>query len=99
VKPKEFIEQAKRELPTRLQTDGQFIPIGKYIGWEMFCRQHIKTDENDPRSGYLWIALNHETMRRIEGYVPISTNLTPHQNEGALFGDIFNHIKQQYNVR
>jgi hypothetical protein len=96
VKPKDFVEQAKRELPTRLQTDGQFVAIGKYLGWELFSRQHIKADENDPNSGYLWIALNHETMRRIEGYVPIYDTLTRHQNEGALFGDIFHHIKQQY---
>ena len=96
MKPKEFIEQAKRELPTRLQMDGGFIHLGGYLGWEMFSKSHTKSAEGEPASAYLWLALNSDTMERIEGYVPVDATLTPHQNEGALFGNIFTQIKSKY---
>lgn len=96
MKPKEFVEQAKRELPTRLQMDGGFIHLGQYIGWEMFSKTHLKANETEPPSGYLWLALNSDTMERLEGYVTINPELTPHQNDGALFGDIFTQIKSKY---
>lgn len=98
MKPKDFVEHAKRNLPASLEGSG-FVNVGSYLGWKMFANKFAKLDDSTPDSGYLWVAINDEEMRRLEGYVRIEPTLTPHQNEGALFGDIFTKIKDYYNVR
>lgn len=93
-----MIEQARNRLPSELEANG-FVNLGTYVGWKMYANKFAKISDQMPDAGYLWVALNDKEMRRLEGYVRIEPTLTADQNEGALFGDIFTRIKNQYNVR
>lgn len=105
MKQADFIAEVKERLPLSFATAG-FVDEGNYLGYQIHMKIWFKGSLEDipfaeqPDSAIMWIALNSDSMRRLQGSIMIATEGDYTSNcrkaMATAWGDLFSQIKQTY---